>query len=244
MLQKMRQFVLSLATFTALTGLAQAADLAAPAAPAPVVETVNWTGPYGGVQIGGTFGQSAISVSGIGLNTTIDPSGVLGGGFGGYNVQIQNFVLGGEAEFNLLSNKQSSTPIVNGVFYNTSTYGNWDASVNGRIGYAWKNLLVYAIGGYAFSDTGTTINANGRQIFGNTQTVNGYDVGGGFETIFAPNWSARLEYRYYDYQNVTNYIFNTTKLVSQSQNASTVRAGVAYHWFPAPAPVAAVAVKY
>lgn len=239
----MRHLVLSLLAFTALSGAARAADLAAAPAPAPALEIVNWTGPYGGVQIGGTFGQSDISVSRIGLDTTIDPSGVLGGGFGGYNVQIQNFVLGGEAEFNFLSNKQSSTPTVNNVFYNTSTYGNWGASINGRVGYAWKNLLIYAIGGYAFSDTGTTINANGRQIFGNTQTVNGYDVGGGLEYIFTTNWSARLEYRYYDYQNVTNYILNTNRLVSQSQNASTVRAGVAYHWFPAPAP-AAVAVKY
>jgi len=242
----MRHLVLSLLAFTALTGAARAADLApAPVAPSPPVATFNWTGPYGGVQIGGPFGQTSVKVPALSLSTTIDNGGVLGGGYGGYLFQYQNVVFGAEGEFNFISNKQSSSPAINNNIYGVSVYSNYLISLDGRLGYAFKNILVYAIGGYAFINNGTTITTNGVQTYGNTQTFNGYDIGGGVEYAITPNWSARLEYRYYDFAKVDNHILNTTKIVSESPWASTVRIGATYRWFPVePALPVAVAAKY
>jgi outer membrane immunogenic protein len=248
----MRQLVLSLLAFTALTGAVRAADLAAaPVAPAPPppIETFNWTGVYGGAQLGGAFGQTSIKAPALSLYSTIDNGGVLGGGYGGYLFQQQNFVFGAEGEFNVVSNKQSSSPVVNTNFYNVSVYSNYLISIDGRLGYAYKNILIYAVGGYAFINNGTTINKNGAGFYGSTQTFNGYDIGGGVEYAITPNWSARLEYRYYDFAKVTNQANNqipSYKLVSVDETpwASTVRIGATYRWFPVAPPPPVVAVKY
>jgi outer membrane immunogenic protein len=242
----MRHLVLSLFAFTALAGAAGAADLAvAPIAPAPPpVETFIWTGPYGGAQIGGSFGQTSVRVPQIPLATTIDNGGFLGGLYGGYLFQYQNIVFGGEGEFNILSNKQSSAPIVNNNFYGVSAYSNYLISLDGRLGYAYKNILIYAVGGYAFVNNGTTINTNGVGTYGNTQTFNGYDIGGGVEYAINPNWSAKLEYRYYDFGQVNNQAANKPIYVQESSWANTVRIGATYRWFPVAPPPVAVAVKY
>jgi outer membrane immunogenic protein len=245
----MRKLVLSLLAFTALTGAARAADLAPAPAPPPPIETFNWTGPYGGAQLGGTFGQTSVKAPALGLATTIDNGGVLGGGYGGYLFQQQNLVFGAEGEFNFISNKQSSSPIVNNNLYNVSVYSNYLISIDGRLGYAYKNILIYAVGGYAFINNGTSINKNGAGYYGSTQTFNGYDIGAGVEYAINQNWSARLEYRYYDFGQVNNQATNQIpayKLVTVQETpwANTVRVGATYRWFPVAPPPAVVAVKY
>ena len=246
----MRHLVLSLLAFTALTGAVHAADLAAPIAPAPPppIETFNWTGPYGGAQIGGSFGQTSVKAPALSIYSNVDNGGFLGGAYGGYLFQQQNLVFGAEGEFNILSNKQSSTPIVNNNFYGVSTYSNYLISIDGRLGYAYKNILIYAIGGYAFVNNGTTIYTNGIKGYGSTQTFNGYDIGGGVEYAINPNWSARLEYRYYDFSQVNNQAnqFPSSKVfyVQETPWASTVRIGATYRWFPVAPPPPVVAAKY
>lgn len=239
----MRRFVLSLLAATALSPLAHAADLAAikPAAPTPT--TFNWGGVYGGLQAGGAFGETNVAVLQSPFNVNVNNSGVFGGAFGGYNFQIDHFVVGVEGEFNVISNKAQTTENLSKTFYTASVYSNWFGSIDGRLGYAWKNYLIYAAGGYSFLNNGTTIAANGAGIGGQTQSLNGFNVGGGVEYAFTPNWAGRLEYRYYGYDRVTNGLVNApSHFSSEYPVASTVRIGVSYRWTAAEA--AAPAAKY
>jgi outer membrane immunogenic protein len=67
----------------------------------------------------------------------------------------------------------------------------------GQIGYAWNNVLLYAKGGAAVTDTkydivSTASGALGASAGSNTRW--GAVIGGGLEYGFAPNWSVGFEY--------------------------------------------------
>jgi outer membrane immunogenic protein len=146
-------------------------------------------------------------------------------------------------------------------------------TVRGRLGWLFTpTLLVYGTGGFAYG--GLTLNsmslvyndpysglltgtgashltpAIGGVNFSNTQT--GWTAGGGLEWMFMPNWSAKVEYLYYDLGTVTqNYALATTDNVTglsavfggQARarvNGNIVRAGLNYHFnWGAPAPIVA-----
>jgi outer membrane immunogenic protein len=147
-------------------------------------------------------------------------------------------------------------------------------TVRGRIGYlVTPTLLAYATGGlayggvnmsasYASFNTGvgsgvavpaSTFAGPGFGAASFSDTLVGWTVGGGVEWMFLPNWSAKLEYLYYDLGSVTTptafvggftnggnpswaYAANATARF----NGNIVRAGVNYHFnWGAPAPVVA-----
>jgi outer membrane immunogenic protein len=79
-------------------------------------------------------------------------------------------------------------------------------SVTGRLGYTWGPALLYAKGGYAWRDNPNIGVSVGGVPAAFTTTGNhkdGYTVGAGLEYMFAPNWSAKAEYQYYDFGNTT-----------------------------------------
>lgn len=151
-------------------------------------------------------------------------------------------------------------------------------TVRGRLGWlVTPTLLVYGTGGLAYGGvsanlaysqwnnstdfySGNTFGpAFGAANFSNTQV--GWTAGGGLEWMFWPNWSAKVEYLYYDLGSVrvstaTPAAYNVaeipgfpgfsgvwaTTLTSASMrvNGNIVRAGVNYHFnWGAPAPVVA-----
>jgi outer membrane immunogenic protein len=122
---------------------------------------------------------------------------------------------------------------------------NYLASIDGRLGIAFDRVLFYGIGGVAFTNTKFT--ALGANYTGNST---GYDVGGGIEYAFLPNWTVRAEYRYYDFGRTA---FTPAALIGiqvapvptnnrLSKSDNVFRVGLDYK-FGAPAPVAVVA-KY
>ena len=74
-------------------------------------------------------------------------------------------------------------------------------SVTGRLGYSWGPALLYAKGGYAYPTITKPCAFAGAPVAftldGNHK--NGYTVGAGLEYMFAPNWSAKVEYQYYNF---------------------------------------------
>jgi len=227
----MRKLTLSFLAFAALTGAAAAADL--PATKAPVVAPApiyNWTGVYGGVDLGGAFGQTSLYLPASNTSANIGNNGVFGGAQFGYNYQINNFVLGFETEFNLQSVKGNKTyqilPSAN--VYGASSQRDWFASVGGRLGYAFDRYLVYAVGGYAFSQFNSTLTTNALQTAGVSTTFNGYDVGAGVQHAFTDRWSGRAEYRYYNYGNNNAYYNAYPKNFSQKLESNTFRIGLSY----------------
>ena len=116
----MRALLLSTVAFATLAGSAFAADLPsrkeAPVyvAPAPAF---SWTGFYIGGDIGAAWATTTASPTGstennyYGMsNPSLNTSGFMGGGYVGYNYQLnQNFVVGLEGDFQGTTNSKSST---------------------------------------------------------------------------------------------------------------------------------------
>jgi outer membrane immunogenic protein len=181
---------------------ATAADLPAqtytkaPAYTAPAA-IYNWTGFYIGGHLGGAFGDGN-SIQGSGGR-------FLGGVEGGADYQFApNWVVGAEAQYSWLSGNNNGRPFPGGALVTSNT--NQPGSVTGRAGYTWGPGLLYAKGGYAWKDKNNlAVSVAGvPQTF--TATGNhsdGFTVGGGLEYMFAPSWSAKVEYQYYDFGNTT-----------------------------------------
>ena len=79
-------------------------------------------------------------------------------------------------------------------------------SVTGRVGYTWGPALLYAKGGYAWRDNNNiAVSFAGVPAAFTTDGSHrdGYTVGAGLEYMFAPNWSAKVEYQYYNFGSTT-----------------------------------------
>jgi outer membrane immunogenic protein len=204
---------------------ALAADLPARApytkAPAYVAPIYNWTGFYIGGHVGGAF---------AGSNSLTGSDGrLLGGVQGGADYQFAtNWVLGIEAQYSWLGNNNSAVfPGGTLVTNNSDQLG----SVTGRLGYAWGPALLYAKGGYAFKDGDHVLVAGspfGVATTGNTR--DGYTVGAGLEYMFAPNWSAKIEYQYYNFGSTTFLTAGSAFGTRITDDEHTVKGGINYRF--------------
>jgi len=204
-----RMFLRRLAGATAglvLTGTSTfAADLGvAPLAPLPVF---TWTGFELGAQVGGGAGRTTVNVNGAPApfpafpsSNSYGTSGVFGGIHVGFNYQFAGPIVAGvQLEYNFAGiTGTASAPPLNYLETSIREFG----SADGRLGVAFDRLLIYGIGGFAYGDIRSQIQLTGLapgiiDFF----SVNryGFDVGGGLEYNFYGNWTARAEYRYYDW---------------------------------------------
>ena len=201
----MKKIVLGSALLAALAGPALAADMPArpyakaPAYTAPAI-VYNWTGFYIGGHVGGAF------AGGNGLQS--NDARFLGGVQAGADYQFApNWVLGAEAQYSWLNGGTNNNLVFPAGTVVNGRVADQIGSLTGRIGYTWGPGLIYAKGGYAWRDGNTIGVANAAgvpQAFttsGNSK--DGYTVGAGLEYLFAPNWSAKAEYQYYNFGNTT-----------------------------------------
>ena len=141
---------------------------------APALPISSWTDPF------------------TGAHNTFNKTGFIGGGQVGANWQINTLVLGIEGDFDWTGLKGSGHDLV-GNTINTNTQ--WTSTVTGRAGVAFDRLLIYGKGGVAFAHDNDSLN----DIFGSTASASatrtGWTAGAGLEYAFAPNWSAKIEYR-------------------------------------------------
>ncbi len=110
-----------------------------------------------------------------------------------------NWVLGIEGQYSWLANNNGGVIFPGGFVYTNNQRGL--GSVTGRVGYTWGPALLYVKGGYAFSDNKENVTFGGAPIaFAfDSDHKNGYTVGAGVEYMFAQNWSAKVEYQYYNF---------------------------------------------
>jgi outer membrane immunogenic protein len=208
-----RKFLRRLAGATAglvLTGTSTfAADLGvAPLAPPPP-PVFTWTGFELGVQVGGGVGRTTVHVDGNATAAPFPPfpssasytgTGPFGGIHVGFNYQFASPIVAGvQLEYNFAGiTKTASAPPLNFLETSIRQFGSADA----RLGVAFDRLLLYAIGGFAYADIRSQILLAGlAPAIVDEFSVNryGWDVGGGLEYNFYGNWTARAEYRYYDW---------------------------------------------
>jgi outer membrane immunogenic protein len=207
----MRKLVIALmATAFALPfiGAAEAADtiVTPPAVPAPTEQPEPlyiWSGPYAGAFLGYNWGD-VDALSG-------DVDGASGGAYGGYNWQVDKYVLGIEGDLGYSGADGS----VGGLSAEQGAFG----SIRGRLGIDLNPFLLYATGGVAATssklDDGVSSDRN---------THVGWTVGAGAEAAITDKVTGRIEYRYTDYGS-KDYDLSTGP-VSSGFDEQSVRAGI------------------
>jgi len=268
-----KALLIGAALSVALSASAFAADLpsrkAAPPAYAPPPPLATWGGFYVGLNAGYAFGASnnvllgpggnvpafqALQLTGaVPYNVSVNNDGFIGGGQIGYNWQYGNIVAGIEADIQGIAGSSGSANTV-GAFgpflFGTQTNRSLDylGTVRGRIGYAiTPTLLLYGTGGLAYGGTNVGFTLAGPAPFNTASTFSdtrvGWTAGGGVEWMFIPNWSAKVEYLYYNLGSVAAPAAfvtgggNFASITPQTKfDGHVVRAGVNYHfnWGSAP----------
>ncbi len=207
---KLRLIASTSAMLACMASAASAADVAAPA--------YDWTGPYVGVNAGVAWNNSEIDntfkypgrdYGDLGNNIDSNQAAFTGGGMLGYNYQIDQLVLGAEADINYLGFSEDSTHNHDwGYGVNSSSKlsfdANWYGTVRARIGFAADDLLFYGTGGVAYghmsakSEVDIDIYDERAKWNGSADSVNwGWTIGAGME-YGIDNWSLGVEYLFVD----------------------------------------------
>jgi outer membrane immunogenic protein len=145
---------------------------------------------------------------------TFNGGSFTGGGQAGYNWQSGSAVFGIETDINFTGQNTSINqlialpvpPFVPGSFFLNSTSDklDWFGTLRGRAGFlATPTLLLYGTGGLAYGHVASTtvdqVTTTPDFYSASASTVRvGWTAGAGAEWMFAPNWSAKLEYLYVD----------------------------------------------
>lgn len=228
-----RSLVAASLTAAAIAGGAQAQ----PRTDLPPYSTgPSWTGFYlgGDFGAGGTLrranaspgnGAATLNVDGLG------GSGILASIHGGVDYQIiPRGVIGLLAEGTWSNMTGSMSARVPGANANVSSQANLGLAILARAGVlATPSSLLYATGGYAgqnFHTSGTAAAGGAFASFNRDDYFNGWTVGGGVETMLRGGWSAKLEYRYSQFE--TKFI--PTNAVTIQPFMHTARVGLSYRF--------------
>jgi outer membrane immunogenic protein len=229
----MKRIITAAATAAVLlagTAVGTAADMAVkarPMAPPPVIWS--WTGFYIGGHVGAGWGTTESTLTGATITAPFirggsatfpftlpfsqtSSSGFLGGVQAGANWQTGWAVLGVQGDIAGADIKGTSPCL---VILACSTRTDWLASVTGRIGAVVLDRgLVYVKGGGAWMDTKHSVTTPNfglgtgipNEIASREITHFGWTVGLGTEWMITPNWTAFVEYNYYEFDK-KNYAF-------------------------------------
>jgi outer membrane immunogenic protein len=246
-------------------GAAQAADMPIKAVvKAPVIAPAfSWTGFYIGAHGGYGWGESEFSDSdsvdfpgayddlGYGsADANYDTDGWLAGGQIGFNYQIDQFVIGVEADASWADIDGKGKYYLNEddlagscVRQNDACTTTIDAlgTITARLGVAFDRALFYVKGGAAWANVKVTSGSTDLDVpadsyHSSEETTRwGWTIGGGAEYAFADNWSVKLEYNYIDLGDDQVTFDYDTDITSPhrstvDQHLSIVKAGINYRF--------------
>jgi outer membrane immunogenic protein len=187
----MRFGILVAATATGLFSTSTLAADLAPVEPLPTPPAVqaaapanDWTGFYLGALGGFGWGNADTSVG------DVSADGFDVGAYAGANWQWGNFVVGAEGDI--------LYPFVDGSGAGVTVEQGLNGSLRGRAGIALDRFLLYGTGGAAL--TGLELSGGGLS---DDQTLWGWTAGAGVEGMVTDNITARVEYRFTDYEDQT-----------------------------------------
>jgi len=210
-----RSPIISFVTISLLLGLSVAAIAAPKKKPPPSPPpppTWTWSGYYLGLNLGYSWGQSNLTEilvdSGTGATlftgtSTVNITGVIGGGQAGYNWQSGNWVFGIEADFQGSGERGSVTFTCAACSTSTVTASiterlDWFGTVRPRLGWTvTPTTMVYATGGLAYgelNDSGVISNGTAATSFSFSKVSAGWTAGGGIEGQLSGNWTWKVEY--------------------------------------------------
>lgn len=251
---------LAIAAGLLVSGQAYSADLPArPYYKAAPVAYLPWNKCYVGVTLGYTKSSEndapitstdpnfllSQTLGNVPTRLSSDPDGVIGGGTIGCNRQYDRIVIGLEADASATSQRQTTAVTLNAApAVTTALTRELDVigTVRGRLGYAFDNTLLYATGGLAYAHLKSNVSiapdAGGGSVLAGSedQWRAGWTIGGGIEHMFAPNWSVKGEYLYYDLGSSNIGLVtiagapNETGVLSYKNTGHIIRAGLNYHF--------------
>jgi outer membrane immunogenic protein len=196
------------------------------------VAAVSWTGFYAGINGGYGWSKNQVTAtpyqnfapSGSGpvipaFSHSQGMSGAVTGIQGGYDDQINNYVVGGEGDFDLAGINGATARVLRDPLQGSSGTAsdgfmsqesvNWLASLRARLGYTLNNGVLYATGGLGFegiqdkyllsTDAADSSVYSTSTVSSANRVVVGWVAGAGYEYPIAPQWTLRGEYLHYGF---------------------------------------------
>jgi outer membrane immunogenic protein len=228
----------------------------------PFTPAFSWSGFYVGINGGYGWGKHDVSFNpgspdadsyfiggAVPGAVGTSPTGGLIGGQIGYNWQwAPNWVSGVEADLDwadISGSGSVATTALGFAPFTTSAEQKLKAfgTLRGRIGYAFDRVLVYGAGGLAYGDTELNTSVITPTIAcspigqcaasSSSEWRAGWTAGAGVEWAFAPSWSIKGEWLYYDLGSRSQNQFdpNSPNIVytsSADYRGNIIRAGINY----------------
>jgi outer membrane immunogenic protein len=209
-------------------GMTTAVLVAASGMGTPAAAASGWAGPYLGAFAGYGWSNARVTApfdaatgffyNWTGRSYSVNADGFFGGATLGYNWQSGALVAGLDGELGYLGltgsavdpNFQPGTvPIRDTV---TRLKSGFYGALYGQLGVAHGDLLLFGKAGVAFLDAkaSTLDPCSGAPGCGTTtltmsgsKTMVGWSAGAGIAWAFAPKWSVKAEYAYFDFGNIS-----------------------------------------
>jgi outer membrane immunogenic protein len=247
--------LLATLAFGATCNAAEAATSMRLKAPATAADSVHaWSGWYAGAVAGYGFGSAQIDIDPISPGGLLragfvsrqlgdDPTGALGGLALGANKQVGSILYGFETDFSYSAIRAG---VIGPFLITPFDFQTADAqkltlfgTVRVRAGLVMQERsLIYATGGLAYAqarlstfaiDTSADI-CGGPVKFctygSNEQWKAGWTLGAGWEYALDRNWSAKLEYLYYDLGTLTNFMTDGLTPVGNFHGATDIKGNI------------------
>jgi outer membrane immunogenic protein len=228
----------------AMTIQASAADLDFAPPPPPFVPT--WQGFYIGGHVG--YGEADFDAGLVDLNDFEDDEddivlfehdltagGILGGVHGGYNWQIGSFVLGIEGDISFTDWDDDDDDFLDDEFDGeggSRAQVDFLASVRGRAGIAFDQILLYGTGGIAFADGEVRVSDGDTSGTAEFDDI-GWVVGGGAEWMVIPQtFSVGVEGLWYFFDDDEDIFDDDDEVAAEGgfDDAWVVRARASFHF--------------
>jgi outer membrane immunogenic protein len=173
-----RVFAAAALAITAMSSPASAADIGGYDRAPVRVTAYNWQGLYLGGNLGYQWGKVT--------NSSVNPSGFMGGLQLGYNWQTGQIVYGLETDIGFSGADDTASSI---KFTNP-----WLGTLRGRGGFAFNNVLIFGTVGLAYGGLRAESTLGGTE----SKSLGGWTIGAGMEVGLTPAWSVKGEYLYVD----------------------------------------------
>lgn len=194
------------------------------------ISTAHAASRLDGLYVGGQVGhdintaETSYSVNGNVVSSLDGASmdGASGSLFAGYDIEFNNWHFAVEGEFGFGDASYSEMTMVNGQQVTLAAEARRSFAITGRYGYeVVEGALLYGRGGW--------VRTRFRNVFDQTNGVDGVRVGAGIEVAVSDRVSLRGEYNFTDYSTHTASITTngTTETYSEDVQGNTVNFGVA-----------------
>lgn len=208
--------------FAAVCVLTAASSARAADAPAVYEEirpaVYDWTGIYAGLHVGHGWGTQNVTIVN-GEDPPISTGGVVIGAQVGVNYQIDNVVLGAEADWAWTDWQAEDWRVAEFIQVETD----WLATLRLRAGYDFGSFMLYGTGGAAWVKNRITLPITSES---DDMVQTGWTVGGGIEALLTENLSSKLEYLYLDFP--TERYTMTVNQADSDMEMHLIRLGVNY----------------